>query len=79
MIYKLLGFVYYRLMNIHLVPRTIYLTRHGESLNNLAGKIGGDSELSQRGKLFVTALADLINKENIAGWEIKGNHVVHFF
>ena len=54
-------------MNIHLVPRTIYLTRHGESLNNLLGKIGGDSDLSQRGEQYVTALADLINKENIPG------------
>ena len=56
-------------MNIHLVPRTIYLTRHGESLNNLAGRIGGDSDLSARGEQFVTALADLINKENIPGEE----------
>ena len=56
-------------MNIHLVPRTIYLTRHGESLNNLAGRIGGDSDLSSRGEQFVTALADLINKENIPGKE----------
>eukprot|EP00092_Neocalanus_flemingeri_P010654 GFUD01011476.1.p1 GENE.GFUD01011476.1~~GFUD01011476.1.p1 ORF type:complete len:460 (-),score=98.97 GFUD01011476.1:95-1474(-) len=55
------------LMNIQLVPRTIYLIRHGECLNNLAGKIGGDSDLSPRGELFIPALANLINKENIPG------------
>lgn len=43
------------------------MTRHGESLNNLAGRIGGDSDLSSRGEQFVTALANLINKENIPG------------
>jgi len=36
--------------------RTIYLSRHGESLNNLFGKIGGDAELSQRGWQYAEAL-----------------------
>lgn len=36
--------------------RTIYLSRHGESLNNLFGKIGGDAELSPRGWLYAKAL-----------------------
>ncbi|NXQ26426.1 F26L bisphosphatase, partial [Alaudala cheleensis] len=40
--------VYY-LMNIHVTPRTIYLSRHGESQLNLRGRIGGDSGLSPRG------------------------------
>ncbi|NWI49308.1 F26L bisphosphatase, partial [Calyptomena viridis] len=40
--------VYY-LMNIHVTPRAIYLSRHGESLLNLQGRIGGDSGLSPRG------------------------------
>eukprot|EP00091_Calanus_sinicus_P004376 TRINITY_DN14640_c0_g1_i1.p1 TRINITY_DN14640_c0_g1~~TRINITY_DN14640_c0_g1_i1.p1 ORF type:complete len:264 (-),score=43.58 TRINITY_DN14640_c0_g1_i1:92-883(-) len=55
------------LMNIHLVPRTLYLTRHGESINNVLGKIGGDCELSNRGEKYVSALADLINNQNIPG------------
>jgi 6-phosphofructo-2-kinase/fructose-2,6-biphosphatase 2 len=54
-------------MNIHLVPRTLYFSRHGESINNVVGKIGGDSELSNRGEKYVTALADLINEKNIQG------------
>ncbi|XP_041429154.1 6-phosphofructo-2-kinase/fructose-2,6-bisphosphatase isoform X3 [Xenopus laevis] len=41
--------VYY-LMNIHVTPRSIYLSRHGESELNLSGRIGGDSGLSTRGK-----------------------------
>jgi predicted kinase len=42
--------VVYFLMNIHVLPRTIYLTRHGESEMNLEQRIGGDSPLSARGK-----------------------------
>ncbi|KAK6035407.1 6-phosphofructo-2-kinase, partial [Cooperia oncophora] len=37
--------VVYFLMNIHLLPRSIYLTRHGESEYNQIGRLGGDSPL----------------------------------
>jgi len=37
-------------MNIHVTPRTIYLTRHGESELNVQQRIGGDSPLSPNGK-----------------------------
>lgn len=37
-------------MNIHVTPRSIYLSRHGESELNLLGRIGGDSGLSPRGQ-----------------------------
>ncbi|KAG8554500.1 hypothetical protein GDO81_003812 [Engystomops pustulosus] len=47
--------VYY-LMNIHVTPRSIYLSRHGESELNLTGRIGGDSGLSNRGKQNITDL-----------------------
>ena len=30
--------IVYWLMNIHITPRTIYLTRHGESMFNVSGK-----------------------------------------
>ena len=30
--------IVYWLMNIHITPRTIYLTRHGESQHNVVGK-----------------------------------------
>ncbi|MEQ2188029.1 hypothetical protein GOODEAATRI_010752 [Goodea atripinnis] len=42
--------IVYYLMNIHVQPRTIYLCRHGESTDNLEGRLGGDSGLSQRGR-----------------------------
>lgn len=42
--------VVYFLMNIRVLPRTIYLTRHGESEMNLQQRIGGDSHLSTRGQ-----------------------------
>jgi len=36
--------------------RTIYLSRHGESLNNLYGKIGGNAGLSGQGWKYAKAL-----------------------
>ena len=39
---------------------TIYLTRHGESENNLFGKIGGNAELSARGEKYALALNTFI-------------------
>jgi broad specificity phosphatase PhoE/predicted kinase len=46
----------YFLMNIHPLPRPIYLTRHGESVFNAEGRIGGDSGLSLRGEAFARRL-----------------------
>lgn len=42
--------IVYYLMNIHVHSHSIYLCRHGESSHNIEGRIGGDSELSHRGK-----------------------------
>ena len=36
-------------MNSHVKVRSIYLTRHGESVYNQQKLIGGDSDLSERG------------------------------
>ncbi|KFM62598.1 6-phosphofructo-2-kinase/fructose-2,6-bisphosphatase, partial [Stegodyphus mimosarum] len=57
--------VVYYLMNIHILPRSIYLTRHGESILNLKGRIGGDAELSDRGWDYTHALARFIQEQNI--------------
>jgi len=48
------------LMNLHLKPRSIFISRHGESQFNVEGKIGGDSSLSTRGMRYARALPDLI-------------------
>ncbi|RPD65794.1 bifunctional 6-phosphofructo-2-kinase/fructose-2,6-bisphosphate 2-phosphatase [Lentinus tigrinus ALCF2SS1-7] len=48
------------LMNLHLKPRSIFFSRHGESQFNVEGKIGGDSPLSERGMRYASALPQLI-------------------
>jgi broad specificity phosphatase PhoE len=52
-------------MNIHVLPRTIYLTRHGESELNQHQRIGGDPPLSANGLLYAEALAEYMDDENI--------------
>lgn len=44
-------------MNLHTLPRTFYLTRHGQSEYNLLGKIGGDSGLTPSGMEYARRLA----------------------
>ncbi|KAJ9069155.1 Fructose-2,6-bisphosphatase [Entomophthora muscae] len=53
--------VVYYLMNLHIIPRNIFISRHGESVYNTQGKIGGDSELSPQGQLYAEALPKLIS------------------
>ncbi|KAL7560999.1 hypothetical protein ACA910_006403 [Epithemia clementina (nom. ined.)] len=53
------------LMNLHTLPRTFYLTRHGQSHYNLLGKIGGDSGLTPNGIEYAKRLAKFC-KEYIA-------------
>jgi len=57
--------IIYYLMNIHILPRTIYLTRHGESVFNLAGKIGGDSDLSEHGWKYAQVLKEFVETQRI--------------
>jgi len=57
--------IVYYLMNIQVVPRTIYLTRHGESEYNLLGRIGGDANLSLQGEQYARKLAHYIDEECI--------------
>ena len=37
-------------MNTYIKKRSIYVCRHGESVRNMLGQIGGDSDISERGK-----------------------------
>ena len=50
-------------MNLHTLPRTFYLTRHGQSEYNLLGKIGGDSGLTPAGLEYARRLANFANEE----------------
>lgn len=52
--------VVYYLMNLHIRPRAIWLSRHGESQYNLQGLIGGDADLSPRGEAYARALPVLV-------------------
>ena len=45
------------LIDMHVSPRPIWLTRHGQSMYNLMGRIGGDSELSPAGEQYAKSLA----------------------
>ena len=48
------------LLNLHIAPPNIFISRHGESQYNVEGKIGGDSDLSERGWAYARALPQLI-------------------
>ena len=61
--------VYY-LLNFNLSPRQIWITRHGESYDNINGKIGGDSDLSPAGLAYASALTKFIKSERKA-WDIR--------
>ncbi|KAI9751770.1 MAG: Fructose-2,6-bisphosphatase [Chaenotheca gracillima] len=54
--------VVYYLMNLHIKPRSIWLSRHGESEFNLEGKIGGDANISPRGELYAQTLPGLVKE-----------------
>lgn len=62
--------VVYYLMNIHVLPRTIYLVRHGETNMNVEGRIGGDDCLSENGQVFERALAKFIKDQNFSNLRI---------
>lgn len=53
--------VVYYLLNFNLSPRQIWITRHGESVDNQLGRIGGDSDLSENGHRYAEALAKFID------------------
>ncbi|KAK6203046.1 Fbp26 protein [Scheffersomyces amazonensis] len=54
--------IVYYVMNLHIKPRCIWLSRHGESAYNLTGQIGGDSDLSDRGMRYAKKLPELVLK-----------------
>ncbi|KAG0092521.1 hypothetical protein BGZ92_009513 [Podila epicladia] len=67
----LAGQCIFYLMNFNLSPRCIWLTRHGESLDNKLGKIGGDAPLSARGRKYGACLARFIKQQRIEQEEIR--------
>lgn len=53
------------LLNLHLVRRPIWLTRHGESQHNMEARIGGDSVLGVRGEQYARALARFVREHSM--------------
>ncbi len=61
------------LMNVHAARRPIWLTRHGESEFNVAGRVGGDAPLTARGRAYAQQLSRFIagrshNASNVTVW-----------
>ncbi|KAJ2780673.1 Fructose-2,6-bisphosphatase [Coemansia javaensis] len=54
--------IVYFVMNIHIAPRSVLFSRHGESLYNLDQRLGGDPSLSPNGRKYAEALPGLISK-----------------
>ncbi|XP_065178545.1 6-phosphofructo-2-kinase/fructose-2,6-bisphosphatase 1-like [Sycon ciliatum] len=55
--------IIYFLMNVHIKPRNIFLTRHGESDMNKCGRIGGDGVLTENGIQYGIELASFIDRQ----------------
>ncbi|CAM9681570.1 unnamed protein product [Chrysoparadoxa australica] len=62
------------LMNLHIDVRPVYITRHGESLFNVKGWLGGDPDLSPKGYEYADALAEFVagcpdlDQSNLCVW-----------
>ena len=50
--------------------RVFYFSRHGESENNLYGKIGGDANLSVNGQKYASLLAAFLNQQNLPNLQV---------
>lgn len=51
------------LLNSHIMARSIYLSRHGESEWNVTGQLGGDPKLTDRGRAYAQCLSNFIDAE----------------
>lgn len=60
----------YYLLNFNLAPRQIWITRHGLSLDNVSGKIGGDSDLAPEGHQYAQSLTRFMNQKR-QEWDLK--------
>lgn len=56
--------------NFKPAPKTLYFSRHGESENNVLGRIGGDTNLSPRGRKYALSLARHMNEAKIEGLQV---------
>lgn len=59
------------LMNLQTRTRTVWLTRHGESVFNVEDRVGGDSDLSPRGVAYARSLAAFMESRRAAESETE--------
>lgn len=52
--------IIYYFLNFNLSQRLTFIARHGESTDNVLGKIGGDAPLTERGRQFAKALVRFV-------------------
>lgn len=55
----------YFLMNLHVAPRSIWLTRHGESEYNRENRVGGDPGITEQGQAFAARLAEHVRQLDV--------------
>ena len=65
------GRIVFFLMNLHIAPRRIWLTRHGQSLYNIQRRIGGDAALSELGHAYARNLATFTRERLPAGASLQ--------
>ncbi|KAK4531577.1 hypothetical protein CCYA_CCYA08G2434 [Cyanidiococcus yangmingshanensis] len=51
------------LTSVHIIPRLIYLSRHGESEWNVTGQLGGDPPITRRGEAYAKRLSEFLQRE----------------
>lgn len=51
------------LNNLHIIPRPIYLTRHGQSEYNVDERLGGDPPLTEKGHMFTVKLREFMEQQ----------------
>ncbi|KAJ1913460.1 Fructose-2,6-bisphosphatase [Mycoemilia scoparia] len=69
--------VVFYLMNINLEPRIIFLTRHGQSVDDVDDRIGGDSNLTESGHRFSEALTRFVEERMQAFYQQTHNSHQH--
>lgn len=61
----------YYFLNFNLEKRLIFVARHGESVDNTLGKMGGDSSITEKGAKFSIALEKFIDEKR---FEFNSKH-----
>lgn len=57
------GQVVFYFLNFNLADRQIWITRHGESLDNVRGRLGGEAGLSPSGRKYAHCLARFMDQQ----------------